>query len=420
MVIEVVPLPLPPSADPTKLAGFGVEVKGVKVASLTDEELGQIQELLYKHDVLLFRNCDLSPEQQYALAKVVELLHGVEAHVFVSLMLSAAAYSVQVFDPMTEHYGHGNNKIGKNSILNPLLTTIPGVPQVQLIGNGTIYNHEGIAEAQLKHPSHKTFHKTHVSAEDEAAGVTRFNRWHMDAALYELSPPKVTALYALRVPQGPPQVCRYDDGTGDELQVPPAATAFVSGKTMFEVLPPELKSVAVRTKVRYAPHPFVWMSTAGAVPTGLGLESDGLEMPYEKLPPWDEASVKTYPVLWKNPVTEALHLQAHPCAVSELIISPLPQGSPRKDALYPDGAYIKDLKTVRDLLYKLQRPGIAPSLVYPHDWRDKDLVVFHNRGVMHSVTGALTSDQVRVYHQCNLAASDEPVGPSDADIKEWA
>lgn len=36
--------------------------------------------------------------------------------------------------------------------------------------------------------------------------------------------PKATTLYALNVPQGPPQVVRYDDGTGDELPVPLGTT----------------------------------------------------------------------------------------------------------------------------------------------------------------------------------------------------
>jgi hypothetical protein len=27
---------------------------------------------------------------------------------------------------------------------------------------------------------------------------------------------------------------------------------------------------------------------------------------------------------------------------------------------YPDGSHIKDLKDVRELLYKMQRPGITP------------------------------------------------------------
>ena len=168
---------------------------------------------------------------------------------------------------------------------------------MQLIGNGTVYNHEGIESATLKHPSHTTFHKTTVSPADEAAGVTRFNRWHMDAALYELSPPKVTTLYAIHVPQGPHQTCRYDDGTGDALAVPLGATAFVSGKTTFDILPRELQSVAVRAKVRYAPHPYVWMSPAAAHSTGLAIESEGKELPLGELPPWTEDKVKVYPAV---------------------------------------------------------------------------------------------------------------------------
>jgi hypothetical protein len=121
-----------------------------------------------------------------------------------------------------------------------------------------MYNHEGLAEAMLKHPTHTTFHKTRVSDEDEAKGITRFYRWHIDAALYDLSPPKVTTLYAINVPGGSDQTCRYDDGTGDELPVPLGTTAFVSGRTMFDILPKELKSFAVRTKVKVCLHlPFM-------------------------------------------------------------------------------------------------------------------------------------------------------------------
>ena len=65
---------------------------------------------------------------------------------------------------------------------------------------------------------------------------------------------------------------------------------------------------------------------------------------------------------WKNPVTGALHFQVHPCAVQELLIDPLPKGASRDGALYPDGARLTDLKEVRDLLYKMQRPAIAPNV----------------------------------------------------------
>lgn len=51
---------------------------------------------------------------------------------------------------------------------------------------------------------------------------------------------------------------------------------------------------------------------------------------------------------------------------------------------------------------------------------DKDLIIFHNRGVLHTVIGTLQPDQVRVYHQCNLAACEDPIGPSNEDIIKWA
>ncbi|KAH9486196.1 Alpha-ketoglutarate-dependent xanthine dioxygenase xan-1 [Psilocybe cubensis] len=396
MAIELCPLPLPVSADAAMLADFGREVKGVNPAEMTPEQFKEIEEALYKHGALLFRNAKVSSEQQYKFTKA--------------------------FDPQSESYGHGNNKTGetKKSILHPDLKTIPSVPQVQLIGNGTVYNHEGLAEAKLKHPSHTTFHKTKVSPEDEAKGHTRFYRWHIDAALYDLNPPRVTTLYGITVPQGPKQVCRYDDGTGDELEVPLGTTAFVSGKVMFDILPKELKSLAVRAKVRYAPHPYVWMAPANAMSTGLGIESEGLELPLEELPEFEESKIKTLPILWKNPVTGDLHFQVHPCGVKELLIDPLPEGASREGALYPDGAHLTELKEVRGLLYKMQRPAITPSLVYPHDWREDDFVVFHNRGVLHTVVGAFAPDQVRAFHQCNLAASDEPVGPSAEDVKTYA
>ncbi|KAJ7131163.1 Clavaminate synthase-like protein [Mycena epipterygia] len=378
-VIQLTLLPLPESADASKFTQFGREVVGVDPGNLTSEEFEEIREALYKYDALLFRDATLSPEQQYALTKA--------------------------FDPASESYGHGNNKTEgtKKSILHPDLKTIPRVPQVQLIGNGTVHDHEGLASATLKHPSHKTFHKTVVSPADEAAGFTRFYRWHIDAALYDLFPPRVTTLYALRIPRGPPQVCRYDDGSGDALRVPLGTTAFVSGKTMFAMLPADLKSVAVRARS-----------------TGLGIESEGLEMDFSELPPWEEAKRKVLPVLWKTPGTGELSFQVHPCGVAELLFSALPDGAAREGALYPDGAHLTDLREVRDLLYTMQRPAIAPPLVYPHDWNEKDLVLFHNRSVLHSVVGAFAPDQVRAFHQCNLAASEDPVGPNAEDVRKWA
>jgi hypothetical protein len=48
MAIEVAPLPLPPSADPSKFKEFGREVKGIDVGNLTPEQFKEIEQLLYK------------------------------------------------------------------------------------------------------------------------------------------------------------------------------------------------------------------------------------------------------------------------------------------------------------------------------------------------------------------------------------
>jgi len=150
---------------------------------------------------------------------------------------------------------------------------------------------------------------------------------------------------------------------------------------------------------QYAPHPYIWMSSAKSRSNGLGLVSDDLELPDSQLPPIDVEKIKTLPMCWKNPVTGKLALQIHPSAVQKLILK--------------DGTVIEDLKEVRDIVYRLQRPGIAPQLVYAVDWEEGDLAIFNNRGVLHTVTGSFLPEEVRVFRQCNMAASEGVVGPDD-------
>ena len=267
---------------------------------------------------------------------------------------------------------------------------------MQVIGNGFVPSYEGLENIQLRHPHHKTFHESVIPEKDDL-DFTRFYRWHIDAALYGLAPPVATTLLAVKVPNGRLQTVRYDDGSGDELVVPLGTTAFVNGETMYERLSDEDKELARTTKVEYAAHPYIWMSPAKSRPTGLGLVSHGTELPSSELPAIDEASVQVLPMCWKNPVTGKLALQIHPSAVRRLHMG--------------DGAVVEDLERVRGIVYRLQRQGIAPPRVYAHDWEEGDLVIFHNRGVLHSVVGAFAEDEVRLFRQCNIAGSEMPVGP---------
>ncbi|CAO3659619.1 unnamed protein product [Umbelopsis ramanniana] len=358
---------------------FGLELIDCDLENLTEEQFKEIEKAVYTHQVLVIRNqSHVSPQTQYLLTKR--------------------------FDPEVDTYGHGTSHQSKKSVIARDLSPLPGVPQVQLLGHGTVHNHHGIEERKLNHPSHRSFHQTQLSEEDEKAGKTRFYRWHMDAALYELNPPLITTLFAVQTPEHRREQVVYDDGTGQSMDVQLGTTAFISGAHAFDILSPEMKDLAFRTQVKYAAHPYLWISKARAHSTGLGIVSEGRELPKEELPPINEDAIKIYPMLWKNPVTGKIHLQVHPCAVEDLII---------------DGKPVGDLNKVREILYQIQRPAINPENVLAHEWENGDMVIFHNRGVLHSVVGSLRDDDKRVYHQCNLASAKEPIAPTEEDRKPY-
>lgn len=168
---------------------------------------------------------------------------------------------------------------------------------------------------------------------------------------------------------------------------------------MFDLLSEADQAFVRGTRVEYAPHPYVWMSSARSRSDGLGLVSEGKELPLDMLPPVEEDKIKILPMAWRNPVTGRLALQVHPSAVRKLHLV--------------DGTVVDDLEEVRSIVHRLQRPGIAPGLVYAVDWEEGDFVIFNNRGVLHSVTGSFLESEVRVFRQCNMAASEPVLGPED-------
>lgn len=357
---------------------IGATLTNVPVENLSEADFQVIYNALYTYSVICIKSSpDLSPKAQAELTRR--------------------------FDPDAIGYGHGKTIDAKRSILHPDLKTIPHQPEVQVIGNGYIDEYEGLKNIQLKHPHHRTFHKTAIPAERDL-DYTRFYRWHIDAALFgQLYPPRVTSLLAVRLAPRRMQTLLYDDGTGDELQVPLGTTAFVSGYEMFDILSEEDKKFALGSKVEYAAHPYVWISSAKSRSDGLGMISEGAEIPNEHLPEVEDPKrdIQVLPMCWQNPVTKKWALQIHP--------------SPVRRIHSADGTVINELEKVREIVHKLQRPGIAPERVYAHDWQEGDLVLFNNHGVLHSVVGAFGADEVRLFRQCNLAASSPPSGPQNTE-----
>lgn len=365
-------LRLNPLASSSAEVDFGVELSEVDLPSLDDAAFAELEQAVLTHQVVIVRDQHaLSPRDQFELTRR--------------------------FDPTVKTYGHGNRlDIMKQSVLMQDLVSIPDQPQVKLLGHGRVENHAGIPEVELCHPSHRSFHLHPLSDAEEARGLTRFYRWHIDAALYELQPPKVTTLLALEVPAPRTQTVSYDDGSGDTLEVSLGTTAFVSGYQAFEALSPSDQAWALRSSARYAPHPYVWMRNARARSTGLGLVCEGKELRRDELPSYDDSKIATLPLVWLNPLTGRRALQVHAYCVEQLLT---------------DGEPLGNLEQCRQLLHDLMRPMIAPSRVYAHEWRRGDLAIFNNRGLWHSVVGSLQPSDRRVYHQCNLASPEPPRAP---------
>ncbi|KAK1252128.1 hypothetical protein MKX08_003315 [Trichoderma sp. CBMAI-0020] len=348
---------------------FGANVSDIDLVDLSvlpDTNIEILAKAFYKHHVLVLK-CQghLSPRAQSE---------------FTQRLNSATTISSR----------HGDQLNAKSFLLSSDLNTVPHQPQVQIIGNGFVREHEGTKNLKLRYPHHRSSHST-VIEDQNALDYTHFYRWHIDADLYGAPPPVATTILAVKLPKRRMQTIRYDDGTGDELVAPLGTIAFASGEAMYDLLSEEDKAFARSTRVM--------LLTPKSHPTGLGIVSEGKELDDEELPAVDPASIQILPMCWRNPVTGRLALQVHASVARQLHLR--------------NGEAIDDLERVRHILYRFQRPGIAPQLVYTHDWQEGDFIIFHNRGLIHSVVGTLAENEVRIMRQCIIAGTEMPLGPDD-------
>ncbi|CAI5756747.1 unnamed protein product [Candida verbasci] len=357
-------------------------------ANLNNEDFKKLNEAVHKYLVVVIPNqAELKPSSQYLLTKRFDP-------------------SIPEAKDSSGGYGHGKEFRHSQSVLKKDGCSVKSQPQVQILGQGKLEaNEEGNENGEtinLTHPSHTTFHHTPLTEEEIKNKQTRFYRWHIDSALYDLSPPMVTTLLGIKVPPTTQyQTIKYDDGS--ELKLTQGATCFVSGAQAFKNLSEEDKQFALNTIVEYAPHPYIFISPAKATSDGLTMVNEDKEMRFEDLPEWEESKVKKLPMVWTNPITKEHHLQVHGCCLYNL------------HTKTEDGTKTLGLKESREKVRKLMRPSISPDQVLAHSWKQGDLVLFFNRGVWHSVTGEFKGqgtngqDERRLMHQCNIASGIDPI-----------
>lgn len=107
-------------------------------------------------------------------------------------------------------------------------------------------------------------------------------------------------------------------------------------------------------------------------------------------------------MVWRSPLNPSRpFLQVHGCCVYKLTTR-----DPKTGEVV---SVIDDVEEVRRVVYAMQSKIYAAERIYAHRWVEGDLVIFHNRGVMHSITGQLAKKETkRLLWQCTMTSGAPP------------
>ncbi|CAI6340532.1 unnamed protein product [Periconia digitata] len=378
---------VPIEHGPSSQVDFGAEIYGIDLNNFTDADFKFISDALHVHKMLVFKEQPqmLTPQQQYKLTSS--------------------------FDPeeTTGGFAHGHDPFlthhnGVDIYGIPKRPAIPVQPQVHILGRGPLPDeHYGFPPGfEVQGIDHEEFHlPPHIPAEEREAGASRFYQWHFDGSLYNIPPPRVGCLLAVRTPKGPDVKVRWEDEEGTYMKMAPGATAMVAGSQALKLLDEETRQIVLNSKIEYAPHAFVWMSQAHSTRLGHLIETEGLEKSLDDLPKWEKSKVCVYPMVWTNPKTGEKSLQVHGQGAYKLYLKSHPDG---------EETVLEDLKDVRAFMDRIMRPVLKPENIYAHPHKEQDVILWYNRALWHSITEFPKSYGPRVMHQCNVAASDHPTG----------
>jgi alpha-ketoglutarate-dependent taurine dioxygenase len=372
----------PIEKGPKEKSNFGAIITGVDLNNLSDSDIKALKEAVWTHKLVVIKDQqNLDPKKQWEL--------------------------VTRFDPDAEQvHSHGSVSTfaQKGGMLSRAreVVGIPGAENVRLIAKGYQgADHYGLKDVSISRRLN-TFHKNPPSDEDFAAGNTRFQRWHIDAPLYEREPAWFTTLRCIKQPVGPDVTVNWDDGSGMSMKSRPGRTAFFSNVQTYELMTPEEQKMADHSWVEYAPYPYQWMQNCHGNANGLGLETEGLEMDIKDLGDFEDSKIKRYPMVWVNPHTGEKAFQVHGNCARKLFV--------RKDA-DSDVEVIEDVPKIREFLHKIQSRIVKPEYIVMAPVENGDVAIWDNYQMFHSAVDYPESMGTRTHHQANIGASKGPVGP---------
>ena len=244
---------------------------------------------------------------------------------------------------------------------------IPGAENVRLIGKGFQgEDHYGLKNINLERGLLHEFHASKLSLDDFNSGHTRFQRWHIDAPLYARDPAWFTTLRCAKRPHSPNVTIHWDDETGYTLESEPGLTAFFSNVQTYDLMTEEEKKLAEHSWVEYAPHPYQWIGDCKGNSNGLGLVSQGKEKKIEDLGEWNFKDVKTYPMVWVNPVTGEKAFMVHGICARKLFLRSSPEEEP---------TVVDDVLKIRAFLKPIQERVLKPEYIMIPKLEEGDIVM---------------------------------------------
>jgi xanthine dioxygenase len=179
-------------------------------------------------------------------------------------------------------------------------------------------------------------------------------------------------------------------------------TAFFSNVQTYDLMSKEEQKMADHSWVEYAPFPYLWIADCKGNSNGLGLATQGKEKKIEELGDWDPKDVKTYPMVWVNPVTNEKAFMVHGICARKLFIRSSVDEEPR---------VIDDVVEIRAFLKNIQERVLKPEYIMLPNLNEGDIVMWANHQVFHSAVDYPIAYGSRTMHQANIGASKGPVGP---------
>ena len=358
---------------------FGALIEDFDCASFSQNDINQLRNALHHHQLLVFpQQSHLSPGHEVSFYKAL-------------YPVAKSIWRDQINNPWEVYKVEQGNQAGTYQI--------PHEPGVLVIGKGDI-NHHGL---DVTLGGNRNAYGQDKGSQVLGGGALQ---WHIDGAFYDKEPCVYTQMHCIESPADAGFWLAYNDGSDHRIWCEAGATAFASGRTAYDLMSADDKALYQQSRVHYAANPFQQHFNLKNSANGLRIIDIDAEADFKQgkdsiIKPPADAKAKSYPLVWRCPISGKAALMPHPrCLIG---LQPDPNSASTQMGIVLSRLTIE----------QLMRPAINPENVYVHQWQAGDLVIWHNHSVWHSATAGLSDQSRRIMHLTAFDGVEAPFNHTD-------